>query len=52
MKRVDFVPNKDFESKFNDLLRNSIEIAIGSAYMNIEGIHLLTNYLEKVEINN
>ena len=51
MKRVDFVSNKDFESKFNDLLRDSIEIAIGSAYMNIEGIHLLTNYLEKVGKN-
>ncbi len=45
---AEFVSNKDFEEKFNQLLKDSIEVAIGSAFINIEGLNLLTDYLEKV----
>lgn len=45
---TEFISNKDFERKFNQLLKDSIEVAIGSAFINIEGLNMLTEYLEKV----
>ena len=50
---VEFVSNEQFREKFNQLLKDSIEVAIGSAFINIEGLQLLTEYLKKVgEITN
>lgn len=44
---VEFITNKEFEEKFDQFFKDSIEVAIGSAFMNLPGLELLTTYLEK-----
>jgi len=45
---AEFVSNEEFEKKFDELLKASAEVAIGSAYLDERGLKLLTNYLKKV----